>query len=238
MGSNQGDVNAEDDEMVNGKKHRVSVSDFWIAQTEVTVEQYLAFCEATNSHYPEWLESVNRHHTETGSDKYYAQKGYSRIAYNLPIAGVSWDDAVAYCKWLSKKTGLNYRLPTEAEWEFSARGGIASNNTVYAGSNNTNDVGWNDSNSDGKPKKIKQKKANELGIYDMTGNVYEWCSDWYGAYTADTQQNPTGASTGTFRVLRGSGWYNTPQFSRVAIRGYYPPDLRFNRYGIRVISSQ
>ena len=238
MGSKKRDADAEEDEMVNGKKHRASVSNFWIAQTEVTVEQYLAFCEATNSHYPEWLKSGNKYHIETGSDKSYAEKGYSRTTYKLPIAGVSWHNAVAYCEWLSEKTGLNYRLPTEAEWEFSARGGIASKNLVYAGSNTINEVGWFSSNSNDKLQKVKQKKANELGIYDMSGNVWEWCQDWYGVYAAYSQQNPMGAVSGPSRVLRGGSWNFTPQNSRVAFRNGNTPDTRRNNLGFRVISSQ
>lgn len=238
MGSNEGDENAETDQMINGKKHRVSVRDFWVAQTEVTVEQYLEFCEATNLHYPEWLESGNKYHVETGTDKYYAKQGYTRTAYNLPIAGVSWYDAVGYCEWLSKKTGLKYRLPTEAEWEFAARGGRESNNAVYSGSNAEDDLSGNDSNSNGKPKKINQNTANDLGLYDITGNnLWEWCQDWYGPYTSNPEQNPKGASKGAHRVLRGGRWYDGGQSSRVAYRSNYPPDNRGNDIGFRVISS-
>lgn len=151
--------------------------------------------------------------------------------------GVSWTDAVTYCEWLSKKTGSNYRLPTEAEWEFSARGGIESNNSVYAGSNINYEVDWYKYNSNNKPQKVKQKKANELGLYDMSGNVWEWCQDWYGAYTSNTQQNSMGAINGSDRVLRGGGFISTPKRTRVACRHFTTPNRR-TLLGFRVISSQ
>jgi formylglycine-generating enzyme required for sulfatase activity len=242
MGSNRGYINniyAPGNEMLKGKTHNVSVSDFWMAQTEVSVEQYLAFCEATSGHYPEWLESGSKSHVETGYYHYkYKDIGYSRTSETLPISGISWDDAIAYCKWLTKKTGLKYRLPTEAEWEFAARGGTESNNKVYAGSNNANAVGWNKSNSNKKPHSIKQNQSNELGLYDMSGNVSEWCNDWYGDYTADAQQNPTGVDMGSNRVLRGGNWDDSPQNSRVASRDSNTFDYRNNNVGFRVVFSQ
>ncbi len=228
MGSNDG---GSDEKPV----HEVQVGDFWMAQTEVTVGQYLEFCEATNSHWPEWLEKGNSYHVETGSDKHYANKGYTRTASNLPIAGVSWDDAVAYCGWLKSKTGLGYRLPTEAEWEYAARGGTLSNGTVYAGSTDPNAVAWTDANAGGKPHNVATKSANELGLYDMSGNLWEWCSDWYKGYPGSSGVSDY---TGSTRVLRGGGWYGYPQFSRVAYRRNLSPSLRNNDIGLRLVSPQ
>ena len=228
----------DDNDYSHKPVHSVTVSDYWIAQTEVTVEQYLAFCEATNSHYPIWLESENKYHVETGTNKEFANRGYSRTSYNLPIVGVSLYDAVAYCEWLSKKTGLHYRLPTEAEWEFAARGGIESKNTIYAGSNTFDEVGWC-LNIYGESQKIKQKKANELGIYDMSGSAWEWCNDWFSYYKVEAQQNPSGASEGVTRVIRGGCWADDPLYSRVYHReGFYSPDARVDIVGFRVVSSQ
>jgi formylglycine-generating enzyme len=103
-------------------------------------------------------------------------------------------------------SGRKYRLPTEAEWEYAARGGNRSQGYQYAGSNNLDEVAWYDSKEGSKTKPVKQKKPNELGLYDMSGNVWEWCSDWYGSYASHSATNPKGPSTGTSRVLRGGSW--------------------------------
>ncbi len=227
MGSNDG-------KSIEKPVHQVLLSHYSIGKYEITVGEYLTFCDATNSHYPEWLEAGSKYHIETGSDTYYKSQGYSLSSLRLPIIGVSWNDAVAYCQWLSSKTGKIYRLPTEAEWEYAARGGQGSLAYTYAGSNTAENVGWVNGKSASKPHEVGLKVANELGIYDMTGNVWEWCSDWYGVYSSATQANPQGPSTGTSRVLRGGGWDNFPQYSRVAYRINYTPDYRDNNFGFRV----
>ena len=217
--------------------HRVTLGDYYIGKYEVTVGEYLAFCDATKSHYPEWLEAGSEYHIETGSDTYYKGSGYARSSVRLPIVGVSWNDAIAYCKWLSSKTGKTYRLPTEAEWEYAAHGGKDSKGYVYAGSNDDKSVGWNDSNSGRKAHEVGGLKANELGLYDMTGNVWEWCSDWYSDsyYSSSASSNPTGPSIGTNRVLRGGGWGGDAQNSRVAFRFFNTPEYRNSSYGFRVV---
>lgn len=227
MGSNEGDYEKP--------VHSVTLSDFWIGKTEVTVGEYLAFCDATNSHYPEWLEVGSSYHITTGSSDHYKKHGYTRNSINLPIVGVNWNDAFAYTEWLSKQTGKSYRLPTEAEWEYAARGGQSSAGALYAGANDVNAVAWSSSNSGDKVHKVATKKANELGLYDMSGNVGEWCSDWWGDYTASSQINPTGASTGTTRVLRGGSWNYTPLISRVANRSSCTPHARNYFFGFRVV---
>lgn len=232
MGCKKGrDTDCSDDEK---PAHSVTLSDFYMGKYEVTVKEYLAFADDTKSNYPEWLEAGNKHHIETGTNAYYKNMGYSRNASNLPIVGISWDNAVAYCKWLSEKTGKNYRLPTEAEWEYAARGGQSSRNYLYAGSNNIDEVAWYDTNSGITTHAIGAKKANELGIYDMSGNVWEWCSDGYGAYVSTTQTNPTGDTASALRVLRGGSWFKYPQDCRVANRLSNAPSNREVNLGFRL----
>jgi formylglycine-generating enzyme required for sulfatase activity len=157
---------------------------------------------------------------------------------NLPVENVSWDDIQGFIRKLNSLTGHTYRLPTEAEWEFAARGGTKSNGYKYSGSNTIDQVAWYTDNSSSMTHSIGLKQANELGIYDMTGNVWEWCQDCYGAYTSGFQSNPTGASTGSIRVLRGGSWYYNAGYCRVSYRYYSRPSYRFIIYGFRLFRVQ
>lgn len=217
--------------------HRVTLDAYYLGKYEVMVEEYLRFADATRSHYPEWLEPGSEYHVETGSNGLYKNVGYSRQAKKLPIAGVSWEDAVAYVAWLSKETGKNYRLPTEAEWEFAARGGEkgALEGMPYAGSDKLDQVGWYDDNSGLKPHEVGRKRPNQLGIYDMSGNLWEWCQDWSGEYFKANQRNPKGPASGSDRVLRGGSWIINAELCRVAFRYYDDPQYRFDNYGFRVV---
>jgi formylglycine-generating enzyme required for sulfatase activity len=156
---------------------------------------------------------------------------------DLPIENVSWNDVQEFIKKLNEQTGKKYRLPTEAEWEYAARGGNKSNGYKYSGSNNVNDVAWHDGNSGGKTHRIGTKSPNELGIYDMSGNVWEWVSDWYGKYSEGAQTNPAGPSSGSLRVNRGGSWYYDARICRVSFRHYNAPNIRNPYIGFRLVLS-
>ena len=200
--------------------HSVTVSDFYIGKYEVTFDEYDKFCEATNSKKPD--------DEEWGRGK-------------RPVINVSWNGATAYCEWLSKKTGQTYRLPTEAEWEYAAGGG-ANNRTKYAGTDNENELrkyAWFDKNAGGKTHEVGTREANQLGIYDMSGNVWEWCVDWYSKdyYKNSPKNNPNGATSGSGRVLRGGSWDFNAVLSRIADRNSNSPVIKWSRNGFRIVFS-
>ena len=190
--------------------HSVTVSDFYIGKYEVTQAQWKAVMGSNPSEF----------------------KGD-----NLPVENVSWNDIQEFIQKLNAQTGKKFRLPTEAEWEYAARGGNQSKGYKYSGSNSIGDVAWYYDNSSSKTHPVGQKSPNELGIYDMTGNVYEWCQDWYdsSAYSSSSQTNPTGPNSGSNRVLRGGGWGSAAGGCRVSRRGYSYPDYRFYGFGFRLV---
>jgi formylglycine-generating enzyme required for sulfatase activity/TolB-like protein len=155
--------------------------------------------------------------------------------YNRPVECVSWDDVQEFIHKLNAMTGKNYRLPTEAEWEYAARGGMQSRNYKYSGSNIIDEVAWYYDNSGSETHSVGTKKANELGIYDMSGNVYEWCQDWYDKYSKRTQINPQGSSNGSNRVIRGGNVYFNENYCRVANRHRKNPNGCDNDIGFRVV---
>ncbi len=212
---NMGSENGNDEEK---PVHQVTLSDFYLGKYAVTLAEFRVFVRVTRYKTDaekggviydwEWAYDINwRNDTEgkTAQD-------------NHPVIHVSWNDAKAYCDWLTKKTGKTYRLPTEAEWEYGARGGKQSKGYEYAGSNNIDDVAWHRGISGHKTHAVGEKQPNELGLYDMSGNVFEWCSDWYRDYPSGSQINPTGPSSGSFRVIRGGSWGSAPRYCRVAHR--------------------
>ena len=152
-----------------------------------------------------------------------------------PVERVSWNDCQNFIKKLNSLTGRTFRLPTEAEWEYAARGGNKSSHYKYSGSDNIGNVAWYDDNSDGKTHAVGTKTANELGIYDMSGNVSELCSDWWGGYSAGAQTNPQGPSSGSGRVLRGGSWYSYARSCRVSYRIINGPDCSSSYDGLRLV---
>ena len=188
---------------------RVTLSDYYIGETVVTQALWKAVMGDNRSYF----------------------KGD-----NQPVENVSWEDCQGFLKQLNKMTGKTFRLPTEAEWEYAARGGRKSQCFKYAGNNDVNKVAWFDGNSGGRTHPVKQKNANELGLYDMSGNVWEWCQDWYASsYNSSAQVNPTGPSSGSLRVLRGGSWRNFARYCRVAFRYLCTPDYRNYFLGFRLV---
>ena len=157
---------------------------------------------------------------------------------NLPVENVSWYDCQTFIKRLNSYTGRNFRLPTEAEWEFAARGGNYSRHYKYSGSNHIDDVAWYIDNSNKRPHPVGTKQANELGLYDMSGNVGEWCSDWDGSYSSYSQTNPTGPNSGSSRVNRGGFWRYNARYCRTPERSSNAPDYCVNFIGLRLVLSQ
>ena len=158
---------------------------------------------------------------------------------DLPVEQVSWDDAAEFCQKVSAKEaggpeprrgGKTYRLPTEAEWEYACRAGSKGS---YAGTGKLDDMGWHEGNSGGKTHDVGQKRPNAWGLYDMHGNVWEWCADWYGEYGGGAETDPTGPGSGTARVHRGGCWFYYPRYCRSAYRYRYAPGIRYNINGFR-----
>jgi len=233
MGSNVGDSNEE-------PVHEVTLTyDFYIGKYEVTFEEYDEFCEDTGRSKP-------------------SDEGWGR--WRHPVINVSWYDAIQYCNWLSKKDNLpiaydlngnfldkygrrtndvtevvGYRLPTEAEWEYAARGGKYSMGYIYAGHDNVNEVAWYEGNSGKHTHEVGTKKPNELGIYDMSGNVWEYCQDWYnsGYYKISPKTNPY-SNTGSNQVIRGGSWGSNTRRVRIAYRYDYSTSYTRNYLGFRI----
>ena len=157
---------------------------------------------------------------------------------NLPVEMVGWDDCQEFLNKLNSITGKTFRLPTEAEWEYAARGGNKSQGYQYSGSNKLSKVAWYDGNSGNKTHVVGSKQVNELGIYDMSGNVFEWCQDWRDSYSGSSQVNPTGATNGSYRVIRGGSWSSYAMFCRSSCRRIYTLDNSYSNLGLRLALSE
>ncbi|RKZ37421.1 MAG: formylglycine-generating enzyme family protein, partial [Gammaproteobacteria bacterium] len=216
--------------------HEVSVESFAIGKFEVTVGEYIRFVKATNSHAPEWLEKGSQYNIKTGSDDHYKKLGSALTNENHPIVGVSWNDAVAYTKWLNEQTGQSYRLPTEAEWEYAARAGTE---TEYWWGNEIDKSQANYGMNLKQTSPVGDYKANPFGLYDTVGNVWEWCTDnWHENYEgAPTDGSVWKGGEESLRVLRGGSWSSYPTVARTAFRNllnWLNPDNRDDGCGFRV----
>ncbi|MBV6442944.1 MAG: Hercynine oxygenase [Saprospiraceae bacterium] len=228
------------------KGHRVTIDNFHIARTQVTWWQYMLFCRATNREMPSspgWgrignhpVVNVNWYDAVQYANWVSERRGYTPV-YEIDTARKDPNNKSDYDKqkWTVtlRKDADGLRLPTEAEWEFAARGGKQSKGFEYAGSDDLDEVGWYSNNAESKTHPVAEKKANELGIYDMSGNVWEWCGDWYGDYPSSPPENPAGPASGSYRVLRGGAWDGVADGCRVAYRSYYGPVLRSSFVGFR-----
>jgi len=222
-------------------KHTVTVSDFYIGKCPITVAQFRKFVTATN--YRTEAERDGGGHIWTGSKWEIKNDANWRNPYftqteNDPVVLVSWNDAQKYVEWLNQVSSKQYRLPTEAEWEFAARG-VKSKVYKYSGSNTLSNVAWYYEKKGGKTHPVGRKSPNKLGIFDMSGNVWEWCRDWYNRvyYLNSSKKNPTGPESGTRRVVRGGSWNNNAEYCRVSYRDSYHPGGRSNSIGFRLACS-
>ena len=211
----QGDDMWEDEMPV----HQVAISTYCIGQTEVTQALWQAVMGVNPSYFTSAL-------------------GYDDDLQR-PVEWVSWDDCQEFIAELNRVTGMAFRLPTEAEWEFAARGGNESNGYEYAGSNVADDVAWYWIGQSTSPQgvgthPVASKLPNELGLYDMSGNVWEWCQDWYGSYDGEMQDNPCGPTVGEFKVYRGGGWVHDARYCRVSSRNYGPLHYTAFSLGLRL----
>ncbi|MFA9371499.1 MAG: formylglycine-generating enzyme family protein [Labilibaculum antarcticum] len=236
MGSDMG----EDNEM---PIHTVSVNTFEISKCEVTQAQFIKFLNEVNCNETGYFsdnEFGNVQYVDIAdadcsigyvANQFYFKGSNMISSDNCPANEITWYGANAYCKWAGG------RLPYEAEWEFAARGGNSSNNFTYSGSNTYDEVAWNILNDDNQTHPVGSKQANELGIYDMSGNAYEWCFDRAGTYTSDSQTNPTGSLDGMYRIRRGGGWNSNFIYCRTSFRSFHLPYDSNNDDGIRVVKS-
>ncbi|WP_455949669.1 formylglycine-generating enzyme family protein, partial [Odoribacter laneus] len=188
--------------------HEVTLSDYYMGKYEVRQSEW----EAVMGNNPSYFK---------GDD--------------LPVENVSWEDCHEFIGRLNALTGLSFKLPTEAQWEYAARGGNLSKGYKYSGSNNLGEVGWYGSNSGTYTHRLGEKQPNELGLYDMSGNVWEWCEDWSGGYIVTSQRDPLGAASGSNRVDRGGSWGNEARYCRVSYRDSGTPGDRYGNLGFRLV---
>ena len=188
--------------------HSMKVESFYMSEYEVTQQLWTAIMGTNPSEF---------------------------IGEQNPVENVNWYDCVEFTKKLCSLTGKTFRLPTEAEWEYAAKGGANQENYEFAGSNHIGDVAWAASNSGKTTHPVGQKSCNRCGLYDMSGNVYEWCSSWYAPYTVETMNNPLGPDSGEDKVFRGGSWKYSDTYCRVTYRPHTNPNGKYNNLGLRLV---
>lgn len=197
-------------------------------QVTLTKDYYLGETEVTQAL---WYAVMGQKPTSDGS-QWTPTYG---LGNSYPAYYISWNDCQEFITKLNQLTGLSFRLPTEAEWEYVARGGNkATTQTLYSGSNIIDDVAWYRDNSSSGTHIVAGKTANALGLYDMSGNVWEWCNDWYGSYNSRSETDPTGPFSGSYRVLRGGSWSGSATYCRITFRYSNSVSFRINYYGMRL----
>jgi formylglycine-generating enzyme required for sulfatase activity len=218
MGASPGDSEADSDEK---PQHLV----------EITKAFYIGVYEVTQAQWQEVMGTTVRQQRDK------ANKDWPMLGegHRYPIYYVNWDDAVEFCRKLSEREGVTYRLPTEAEWEYACRAG--STTIYYWGNSMNGDYAWYSDNSGDETNEVGRKSPNAWGLYDMAGNVWEWCSDWYGEsyYDSSPRQDPQGPSSGRGRVLRGGSWNDGAWYMRSFSRDYWIQDVRKHKYGFRIV---
>jgi formylglycine-generating enzyme required for sulfatase activity len=239
--------------------HAVRLDAFAMGRAPVTWGEYRLFCEGIQGHWPEWLEQGSEYNLETGKNDYYRQRGVNRAALDLSVVGISWEDARAYCLWLSEQTGESYALPTEAQWEYACRAGNPGRWCFGDDERKLAEYAWFSGNAGGRLHPVRlhpvmNKAANNFGLYDVHGNVWEWCADWYSQdyyqqFTSKPQhtasaseqsasgsasENPSGPASGSERVVRGGSWSYDAVICRSAFRDCFDPACRCRTLGFRL----
>ncbi len=215
--------------------HNVQITSFYMCRYEVTNKEFVEFLNTYGSEVVINGQYAGQSLFIEAKTGIFNENGSWQVSQNLesfPVVDITWYGANEFC------TYYGYRLPTEAEWEYAAGGGkLDSIKTIYSGSNSIDEVAWHWDNSDKRAHYIGTKKANSLGIYDLCGNVYEWCADWYNEtyYTKSPKKDPQGSQTGEYKVIRGGSWYVSEEFLRIQNRSKSRPDKNYPYLGFRYV---
>ena len=221
--------------------HSITLNDFEISAHEITVAQFRQFVTETGykteAEQEGWSWIFDSEWKKKNGFMWSLNSEGEKAGDFEPVTYISWNDCIKFTEWMSEKFKEKFRLPTEAEWEYAAKGGVHNSTWVYSGSNIADSIGWFTSNSKGAIHQIAEKSSNALNIFDMSGNVWEWCLDWYNEhyYSRSTFSNPKGPLIGEFRVIRGGSWINSESTGRVTNRHKYRPLDRDNLTGFRIV---
>ena len=228
----------------NEPAHPVKLNSFYMGKYEITHRQFVYFLTKTG--YITEAQKKDGAFVAEGGKRKEVNFGYDATGKirneentNDPVLYVSWNDANEFCKWFSKETNRTFRLPTEAEWEYAARGGKQSQGMTFAGLGKPEEVAWFGANSGSETHPVGRLKPNELGLYDMSGNAWEWCEDWYGEkyYRESPEEDPKGPPTGKQKVIRGGGWRSDAKQIRSVFRTSATPNEGFYSIGFRIVTN-